>query len=574
MYLRRIGLTLGLTVTSLVGVATESFGFTINQDAGSMKFAAAINGRDVYGVALEPLTATMLNPLAQNSPFITLLNNQFDGFDANGTNNAAVNWTFNTGAAAPGAVTISQYDAQGGNSFVGAGLRLGYDDQIANSTPTDLRWIQIYEAVPNGIVAPNPSTDLPPNKTSNRGDDNRPFYYTDGSFDLNNDGMITGDENELTNSNIQNPNATTDLVFSDFPSVTPATTVDFDFFLYLTTWDGVHGGTVTIHDGLQWGYDASLLFTIPQLPLPSNQPGPTENKVPSPDEVPGKEYSNSNDINDTGTADPEQTLNWDTDPPTDAFDFSGTREGDSEEREVDALAYPFDHLFEEVTQNQVPLLFSTDGDSRIFFERTDGSFGIWAEPPLATDVDGLEVWDEEGEFGRSDAYIYSLEGDPDVGNTGAFGRISVWGFDDNLIDTVPYLTAFQVADAIGRPDLADSIDLDAMMMLSSFDSGIAEWLFSIAPIDGFDGGEIWVWDGVTQGGAEFLNHGGHIWDTAFCVQCTFGTASENINALEAVAATPEPTNILGLFALGSLGAASTLKRKLKYSKEKELEKIS
>ncbi|MDJ0545043.1 MAG: PEP-CTERM sorting domain-containing protein, partial [Microcystis sp. M53601_WE4] len=40
-------------------------------------------------------------------------------------------------------------------------------------------------------------------------------------------------------------------------------------------------------------------------------------------------------------------------------------------------------------------------------------------------------------------------------------------------------------------------------------------------------------------------------------------------------AVPEPTSILGLLALGTLGAASTLKRKLKPSKstEKETTKI-
>ncbi|NCS09812.1 MAG: PEP-CTERM sorting domain-containing protein [Microcystis aeruginosa G13-09] len=39
--------------------------------------------------------------------------------------------------------------------------------------------------------------------------------------------------------------------------------------------------------------------------------------------------------------------------------------------------------------------------------------------------------------------------------------------------------------------------------------------------------------------------------------------------------TPEPTSIISLFALGTLGAASTLKRKLKPSKsaEKETTKV-
>jgi hypothetical protein len=40
-----------------------------------------------------------------------------------------------------------------------------------------------------------------------------------------------------------------------------------------------------------------------------------------------------------------------------------------------------------------------------------------------------------------------------------------------------------------------------------------------------------------------------------------------------VESVPEPNSKLGLLALGTLGAASTLKRKLKQSKEKDLEKV-
>ena len=84
------------------------------------------------------------------------------------------------------------------------------------------------------------------------------------------------------------------------------------------------------------------------------------------------------------------------------------------------------------------------------------------------------------------------------------------------------------------------------MMMSGLDI-----IFSIAPIDIYDGGEIWVWDGLTHGGATFLSHGGHLWNTAFPVMATFGTASENVNALEAVAV-PEPA-ILALLIPGLAG---------------------
>ena len=327
-------------------------------------------------------------------------------------------------------------------------------------------------------------------------------------------------------------------------------------------WDPM--GTLTNNGGV--GIDNELLISLRVLHLlskGSSQTGDKGNNVPSPDLVPGKEYSNNSDIDDMGVPDAEQNLNWDN-PLNDTFDFSGSRENDSQDRQVDALAHGNDHLFREVIENKVPLLFSTENDQRIFYEETDGSFGEWAVPPLATDVDGLEVWDEFNVFNRDDGDIYSLQTDPDIGGD----RIAVWSYD-RVTTSIPILTTQEIASAIGRPDLDSQIDLDAMMMLGS------ELMFSIAPIDIFDGGEIWVWDGVTPGGATFLNHGGHLWDTAFCVQCTFDTASENVNALEAVA-TPEPTSSLGLLALGTLGAASTLKRKLKSSKspEKNIEKVS
>jgi len=92
------------------------------------------------------------------------------------------------------------------------------------------------------------------------GDDNLPFYFTEAEtkngFDWNNRPQQTP---ALKNSGspriIQNPNPNTDLVFLDLPfrpfSNAP---LDWDAFLYLTEWDGKEGGTVTIHDGVRWGF--------------------------------------------------------------------------------------------------------------------------------------------------------------------------------------------------------------------------------------------------------------------------------------------------------------------------------
>ena len=53
-----------------------------------------------------------------------------------------------------------------------------------------------------------------------------------------------------------------------------------------------------------------------------------------------------------------------------------------------------------------------------------------------------------------------------------------------LDNSVQY-TSEDIAGAIGRPDLAARIDLDALMVNGD------QLLFSIQPLDVFDGGEIW-----------------------------------------------------------------------------------
>jgi hypothetical protein len=114
-------------------------------------------------------------------------------------------------------------------------------------------------------------------------------------------------------------------------------------------------------------------------------------------------------------------------------------------------------------------------------------------------------------------------------------------------------TPAQLANAISPllqlpvPIEATELNLDAMMLN-------LDWImFSIEPVaQKVDGGEIFVWDGIVGNPASFLNHGGHLWDTAFQVAATFGTGSENVNALEAVS-TPEPSTLVGLLSLGGAG---------------------
>jgi hypothetical protein len=366
---------------------------------------------------------------------------------------------------------------------------------------------------------------------------------------------------------------------------------------------------------------------VPQGPFVQPAPG---SGIPGPKNVPGKEYSDrfDKDTQEPPVLDPEQNIYWDGNGGRqDAFDYSGSRAGDTDPaREVDALANHGDALFWDVIANRAALLFSTGsttlllpGDSRaavynaspdynqlgiheksVLVEPIGGGTGFWATPPQidqagVNDLDGLEVWglDPAGPTPNgADADMYSLLEDPTINGT----RTSVWYYNGGV--STSYLNAAQIAAAINRPDivnLADIIDLDGLMVwdgvnIGQWDNGDAI-LFSVMPIDAnldgiitpninggdIDGGEIWSWRFGQA--AQFLNHGGHLWDTAFNVRQATGAVNENIDALEAVAfcppgddcspPIPEPSTVLSLLTLGSLGAASTLKRKLKSSKSDE-----
>jgi hypothetical protein len=60
-----------------------------------------------------------------------------------------------------------------------------------------------------------------------------------------------------------------------------------------------------------------------------------------------------------------------------------------------------------------------------------------------------------------------------------------------------------------------------------------EILFSIRAAGNFDGGEIIRLP--VFGTPSFLEHGGHTWDTAFGVIDAFGSESEDIDGIEAIA---------------------------------------
>lgn len=328
------------------------------------------------------------------------------------------------------------------------------------------------------------------------------------------------------------------------------------------------------------------LLANPWNPMTSAIPGPSI-LIPTPKEVPGKDFSDVRDRDELGVPDVEQVVAWDgLGGVRDSFDYNeppNTRPLYPPATEVDGLASGNDALFQAVIDNQAALLFSVETDPNIMYVRATGfpaapaGFGVWAtaldidamNPPL--DTDGLEVW---GSDNADDSTRYSLAGDPFVQLPAAALKVAIWEYDQAGSTSIPHTYTTDLAAAMdlqfagvgmGGPvwgQLVETMDVDAIMMLGP------RVLFSIRPLlvpgtpIAFDGGEIFVYENATTA-TKFLDHGGHLWDTAFDVMGTFNLQHENVDALEAVAQfVPEPATC-ALAMLGLLGVAGLAGRRRK-----------
>ncbi len=322
---------------------------------------------------------------------------------------------------------------------------------------------------------------------------------------------------------------------------------------------------------------------------PAPSPG-----IPSPLSVPGKEHSTATDRH-TGNsppapaagcpANPGQNVRWDGAGGTDdSFDY---------DRETDALGNRGDALALDVIDDTAALLFSVEGSGDIWVEPTAAAGGaaagaVWASiaPDVegmcaATDLDGLEVWGADTQAPSDDANRFSRVGDP---FNGGFGdRVPVYAHPGEIPLCEWTALAASVAGLLSLSPtqeafLAANGDLDAMLVFSGPEQAPADSpppgtapgiIWSLRPItipvDGgnpavpLDGGEIFIGSCFPGFAATYLTHGGHVWDTAFSVTATFGVASENVDALEAVASVAPSVpalSPLGLVLLVATLAAS------------------
>jgi hypothetical protein len=192
----------------------------------------------------------------------------------------------------------------------------------------------------------------------------------------------------------------------------------------------------------------------------------------------------------------------------------------------------------------------------------------WSQVDLVNDtktvdeLDGLEVW---GPYGSDDADYYSLIGDPVDPGLGAKVSVFYWSPPAGpSIFYVPHSDIVNAVRSLGFTGDSLFVDLDALMVWDGDYDQV--WndpdmiIFSIRESGNWDGGEIVV---LPFGGpASFLNHGGHLWNTAFGVGAAFDVPTEEVDAIEAYPQQPRPQTpaltAWGLVVLVALLIVSTV----------------
>jgi hypothetical protein len=244
------------------------------------------------------------------------------------------------------------------------------------------------------------------------------------------------------------------------------------------------------------------------------------------------------------------------------------RDADTINGQIDALANIGDLYFGKLIADQAVLLVS--------FQVDPGGNAVWYETPAPvtrgvkwtqaqlnnpntppdtqlTDLDALQLWGADIGWGNA----YSILGDPPVGAPPVRYSVFLWwdqrpGPPAHSIGYVPRADIVAAVRALGFP-ASDTglVDLDGLMVMDTGGDFDSVWntgdtiIFSIRATGSapphWDGGEIVV---LPFGGPPtFLNHGGHLWNTAFICSTAFGVHTEEVDAIEAFVDTITVTQI-------------------------------
>ncbi len=151
-------------------------------------------------------------------------------------------WTFTNGPALSGTLNIDYYHSRFLSAhYSGAQIQATYTP--GSNDPARLRFVQMIDTtapITNTLKGPY----IDPYPDDDKLATNRPFYYTE--------------EETASYGNS----------FYDFSkrSHPPNSKVEWTGILHLSSWDGNTPGTVTLHDGIKWGFKAACATNAPQKP--------------------------------------------------------------------------------------------------------------------------------------------------------------------------------------------------------------------------------------------------------------------------------------------------------------------
>ncbi len=220
---------LGAMILVLQAAPPSSYGAIniVKNPNGNFTTSSTCPGND-GGNRLDPEPVLQLPPPQAGDPIFTEL--------ANTNNTAFTGWTFQPGAALSGTLTLNYYWSKF-HSIHNSGARISASYAPGGGDPAMLRWIQMADTTAPTRPFTSPYIDFFP--TTNGAQ--VPFYWNE-----------TQRAAAHTNNDIQ------DFALRLHP---PTKTVVFHANAYIASWDGKIPGTVSLHDGIRWGFVAGCFAT-------------------------------------------------------------------------------------------------------------------------------------------------------------------------------------------------------------------------------------------------------------------------------------------------------------------------